>query len=288
MWRLVKETFSEFGKDECPRLAASLAYYALFSLPALLVVVVSAAGLFAGHQEATERVQDYAQQVMGERGVEQVRVMLDQANKPGRGAASSIFSIVLLLVSASGVLAELQTGLNRAWGVEPDPNQGFKTLIVKRAISLGIVFGIALLLLASLVVSWLLAEFSAVAQEHIPGLISPALLRVIDQLTSLAIITLLFAATFKFLPDVQLDWTDVWTGGFITALLFVLGKLGIGIYLAWSDPTTAYGAAGSLALVLVWIYYSGMIYFLGAEFTQVYARSRGRQIKPQLGAKESE
>lgn len=284
MLRLLQETFSEFSQDECPRLAASLAYYALFSLPALLVIVVSAAGMFADRQEVVERMQYYMQEIMGDRGAEQIRVMLEQANKPGQGLWGSLFSIGLLLVSATGVLAELQTGLDRAWGVKPDPNAGLRALFLKRLVSVGLVLGIAALLLLSLVVSWVLSEFSAVAQQRAPGWVSPNLLRVVDQLTSLAIITLLFAATFKFLPDVKLDWTDVWVGAFITALLFVLGKLAMGVYLAWSDPTTAYGAAGSLALVLVWIYYSGMAFFLGAEFTHVYARVRGRRVQPEAGA----
>jgi membrane protein len=284
MLNLLKSTFTEFWNDECPRLAASLAYYALFALPALLVLVVSVAGMFANRQDVVERVQQYTEQAMGQRGAEQVTGILEHASKPGQGIASWLISIVLLVVGATGVLAELQTALNRAWRVKPDPNQGIKAMLLKRVISLCIVLGIAALLVASLGVSWLLAEFSNVAEQRAPGWISPGLLRLVDQLMSLAILTLVFAATFKFLPDAQLAWTDVWVGAFITALLFVIGKVLLGLYLAWSDPTSAYGAAGSLALVLVWIYYSGMIYFLGAEFTQVYARSRGRRVAPETGA----
>jgi len=289
VWRLVRETFTEFSEDECPRLAASLAYYAIFSLPALLVVVVSVAGLFFKQEDVAERVTFFFREIMGERGANQIGAMLQHASLPQRSWWGSLVGFGMLLVGATGVLAELQTALNRAWRVKPDPRRGgVQAFLMKRVLSLGMVLGIAFLLLVSLIISWLLTEFSALAQSQAPGWISPGVLHAIDQVGSLAIITLLFAAMLKFLPDVRLDWTDVWAGAVLTALLFVAGKVGLGFYLAWADPTTAFGAAGSLALVLVWIYYSGMIFFLGAEFTHVYARHRGRRAAPEEGAVKDE
>lgn len=285
MWRMLRDTFSEFSQDECPRLAAALAYYAVFSLPALLVVVVSVAGQFFERDEVVARLNHFLNQFMGERSAEAIAAMLEPASKPTQGFFGPWIGFVMLLVGATGVLSELQTALNRAWEVKPDPKQGgIKAFILKRVASLGMILAIAFLLLVSLVVSWVLAEFSALAQSQAPGWISPTALRIVDQIVSLGIVTLLFAAMFKFLPDVRLDWTDVWAGAVITALLFVVGKVAVSMYLAWADPTTAFGAAGSLALVLVWIYYSGIIFFLGAQFTHVYARSRGRRIKPEEGA----
>jgi membrane protein len=287
MWRLLRETFEEFSRDECPRLAAALAYYAVFSLPALLLVVVSIAGLFFEREEVVSRLNDFLGEVMGPRAAQAIGGMVGQANQSGQGKWNSLLGLAMLLFGATGVLSELQTALNRAWQVTPDPQQGgVRAFLLKRVVSLGMVLAIALLLLISMVVSWLLAEFSSLAEAQAPGWVPSQLTRLFDQIVSLAIITLLFAALFKYLPDVRLSWTDVWAGAVITALLFIAGKAGVSMYLAWSDPTTAFGAAGSLALVLVWIYYSGMIFFLGAEFTHVYARSRGRRIEPEEGAVE--
>ena len=283
LWRIIRQTFLEFNHDECPRLAASLAYYAVFSLPGLLVVVVSLTGLIAGREEATQRATWFFREFMGERAAEQVGAMVAQTGQQGHGLGTSLIGFALLLVGATGVLAELQTALNRAWDVKPDPNESIRSFLLKRVLSLGLVIGMSLLLLASLVVSWFLAQLTAFAQTQAVE-ISPTLLRWIDQLASLAILTVLFAATYRFLPDVRLDWADVWFGAMLTALLFVIGKVLLWMYLAWADPSTAFGAAGSLALVLVWIYYSAMIYYLGAEFTHVLAKSRGKRVVPEQGA----
>lgn len=288
MLNVLRQTFSEFVQDECPRLAAALAYYAIFSLPALLVLVVAIAGFFVDKEQASGRLTTYMQQTMGETGAKQIKTMLEQAGKPGQGLIGSIVGIVTLCAGATGVLLELQTALNRAWGVEPDPNQGgIKTFVMKRALSLGLVLGIAFLLLVSLVASWLLSEFRHIIHQWSPVWMSQWVVHTIDVAASLALITLLFAVLLKYLPDVSLAWSDVWAGAVLTSLLFVAGKIGLSMYLAYSDPTSAFGAAGSLALVLLWIYYSAMIFFLGAEFTQVLARSRGKQPKPQSGAHEA-
>jgi membrane protein len=192
--------------------------------------------------------------------------------------------MIVLLVGASGVLLELQTALNRAWGVQPEPHGGWRLFILKRVFSLGMLLGIAFLLLASLVASWLLAEFGAWIDAHAPAGLSSRVIWALNATLSLSIITLLFAAILKFVPDAQIAWSDVWAGAIATSVLFVLGKFGLGVYFSYADPTSAFGAAGSLALLLLWIYYSAMILFLGAEFTQVLAKSRGRRIVPETGA----
>ena len=285
MLNVIRQTFSEFVQDECPRLAAALAYYAIFSLPALLVLVVAIAGFFADKEQASGRLTTYMQQTMGETGAKQIKTMLEQAGKPGQGLIGSVVGIVTLCFGATGVLLELQTALNRAWGVEPDPEQGgIKAFVMKRVLSLGLILGIAFLLLVSLVASWLVSEFRHVVHQWAPDWMSQWVIHTIDAVASLALITLLFAILLKYLPDVRLSWQDVWAGALLTSLLFVAGKFGLSTYLAYSDPTSAFGAAGSLALVLLWIYYSAMIFFLGAEFTQVLAGSRGKQPKPEPGA----
>jgi membrane protein len=284
MWRLLRDTCYEFSEDECPRSAAALAYYAIFSLPALLVVVVSLAGIFADRGEAVQQMSDFFREFMGARVAQQIAGLLEQANQRSKGWQSAV-GLLLVALGATGVLSEVQTALNRAWRVAPDPKQGgVRSFLIKRLLSLLMVAAMAALLLASLVLSWFLAAVGAWAQQSSFAWLSSPLLQTLEHIASLAILTLLFAATFRFLPDVRLDWSDVLLGGLITALLFVLGKSLLSWYLAWSDPTTAFGTAGSLALVLVWIYYSAMIYLFGAQFTHVFARSRGKLVTPEPGA----
>lgn len=287
MLQVIRQTFSEFVADECPRLAAALAYYAIFSLPALLALIVAVAGMFASQEQVAGRLTDYMQQTMGDTGAKQIETMLQQAGQPGRGLVGSLVGIVALVAGATGVLIELQTALNRAWKVEPDKQQGgIRSFLMKRVLSLAMVLGIAFLLLVSLVASWLLSEFSGLVRQWTPDWMSQWVVHVIDVGVSLTIITLLFAALLKYLPDVRLAWADVWAGAVLTSLLFVAGKFALGTYLGFSNPTSAFGAAGSLALVLLWIYYSSMIFFLGAEFTQVLAKSRGKAPQPEPGAHE--
>jgi membrane protein len=285
MIQILRQTVQEFLSDECPRLAAALAYYAIFSLPALLVLVVAIAGMFADRQQVSGRLTEYMQQTMGETGAKQIETMLHEAGQPGRGLIGSLVGIVMLVIGATGVLMELQTALDRAWGVKPDPKQGgVRAFLMKRVLSLAMVLGIAFLLLVSLVMSWILSEFGSLIRGWAPDWFSQTALQIGHAVISLAIITVLFAALLKFLPDVELRWRDVWAGAIITSLLFVAGKFGLGLYLSYSDPTSAFGAAGSLALVLLWIYYSAMIFFFGAEFTQVLAARRGERLVPEPGA----
>ena len=284
MWKTVSETFSEFSKDECPRMAAALAYYTIFSLPALLVLVVSIAGLVVDRKAATERLMGHVTEYMGPRTAESLGQILAQAQQPGAGIWGSLAGLAVLVIGATGVLLELQTALNRAWGVQPDPRGGWKAFLFKRIFSLGMLLGIAFLLLASLVASWLIAEFSQWIDAHAPAGMSSGVVWALNAGISLAIITLLFAAILKYVPDAEVAWSDVWIGALLTSLLFVLGKFGLGLYFSWSNPASAYGGASSLALLLLWIYYSAMILFLGAEFTQVYAKNHGRRVVPEAGA----
>jgi membrane protein len=289
MFRVLRQTLAEFSQDECPRLAAALAYYAIFSLPALLVLIVSIAGLAADREQAGGRLTTYFEETLGPRGAEQIETMLQQASRPGHGLVGWLVGAVTLVAGVTGVMSELQTALNRAWGVTPDPRQGgVRGFLIKRLLSLTMVLGIAFLLLVSLVVSWLLSEFSTLVRQWSPDWLASWVVHAIDVAASLAIITLLFAALLKYLPDVRLSWGDVWSGSILTSFLFLAGKYALSTYLAFSDVTSAFGAAGSLALVLLWIYYSALIFFLGAEFTQVLAASRGKQVAPEAGAKTAD
>jgi len=287
MWAVLSQTFSEFLEDECPRLAASLAYYMFFSLPALLVAIVYIGGLLVDRQSVAARLQSHFEETIGKTGAEQMTSILQNASQPRRSWPGWLVGMGMLLLGATGALQELQTALNRAWGVEPDPKQPWlRGFLLKRLLSLALLLGIAMLLIASLAVSWGLAAFGQWIDTYSNAWLSSHVIAWMHSGLSLIIIALLFASLLRLLPDARIDWSDVWAGAVVTAGLFWLGQWLLGLYLAWSQPTNAYGAAGSLALVLLWMYYSGMIFFLGAEFTQVLAQRRGKQNAPVCGARE--
>ncbi len=288
MWGIVSQTFREFIDDECPRLSASLAYYMFFSLPALLVAIVFISGtVLHGHEKAIEDgLRSHFEETIGSTGAEQMIAILKNASQPQHSRQGWIVGMLMLLLGATGALQELQTALNRAWGVEPDPNQGgVRTFLFKRLISLLFLICIALLLILSVAVSIGLTGFSHWIDAHPSAWLSGRVISWLHTLVSLIIVTLLFAAVLRFFPDAKVDWSDVWLGAVVTATLFWLGQWLLGLYLTWSQPTSAYGAAGSLALVLLWMYYSAMIFFLGAEFTHVVATRRGKQAAPVAGAR---
>jgi membrane protein len=285
MWSVLKKTVDEFQKDECPRLAAALAFYTVFSLPALVIATVTIAGLVLDDRElAGKRLLAHIEESTSPAVAEQIGAFLNEPEKQGSGL-SWLGGMAVLLFGASGALLEVQTALNRAWGVKPDPKESiWRSFVLKRLLSLGMLLIIAFLLLVSLMASYILSEFRHWIDQSAPQWLSTQVMSGLNVVVSLGIITLLFAAILRIVPDVQLKWSDVWAGAIVTALLFVVGKTGMSIYLAWSNPASAYGAAGSVALLLLWIYYSANILFLGAEFTQVLASRRGRVIQPEAGA----
>jgi membrane protein len=283
---LVKRAFKDFQDDECPRMAAAISYYTLFSLPPLLVLILTITGAFVDPAEVQGRIESEMRAVIGPAGVSQVQEIIRIANQPGeRSAGATLASIAALLFGATGAFIELQKALNRAWEVEPDPKKGgVLRFITKRLLSLGMAATIAFLLLVSLLVSAAVSAFGDRIGALLPGGVSEGLLQVCQMVLSLAVVTVLFALMFKVLPDARLRWRDVWIGALVTGLLFVVGKFVLGLYLARSDPGEAFGAAGALALILVWVYYSAMILFFGAELTQVWAVERGAGIEPKAGA----
>jgi membrane protein len=287
MWSILSRTFKEFVEDECPRLAAATAYYTFFSLPALLVAIVYIGGIFVHDSDAVqERLISHFQETMGEEGAKQVTAIMKHASRPDKSTIGWLVGMGMLLLGATGALQELQTALNRAWRVEPDPAQGgMKGFLIKRLVSLILLLGIALLLIASLAVSWGLKAFGQWLDTNPNDWLTSNVMDWMNTALSLAVTTVLFAILLRFLPDAEVDWSDVWVGALVTAILFWAGQSLLGLYLTYSKPTSAYGAAGSLALVLLWMYYSGMIFFLGAEFTQVLATARGKYVPPSRGAR---
>jgi len=280
VWRLIKEAFQEWNQDDASRLAAALAYYTVFSLAPLLVLVIAIASLIFDQATVREQIMAQMESLLGSSGTDVLSTVLENANRPGQssGWVASIISLVLLLVGATGVLAQLQTSLNIVWNVKTRPDMGVMGFVRKRLLSLGMILVIGFLLLVSLVISSVVTGFSGYLQGLMPGL--DALTQLINFVVSFGMITLLFALIYRFLPDVRIAWGDVWFGSAITALLFSLGKFLIGLYLGNSSIGSAYGAAGSVIVLLVWVFYSAQILFFGAEMTQVYARRHGSQIQP--------
>ena len=280
VWRLLKEAFQEWNQDDASRLAAALAFYTIFSLAPLLIIVIAIASLIFDQATVQDQLMQQVQDLIGESGAEALTTVLDNANRPGEssGVVASLVGVVLLLVGATGVLAQLQTSLNIIWNVRTRPDMGILGFVRKRLLSLGMIIAVGFLLLVSLVLSYVLAGFSDYLQTLMPGL--STLTQLLDLLLAFGLITLLFAVIYRFLPDVRIAWGDIWFGAAVTALLFTLGKFAIGLYLGRSGVGAAYGAAGSVIVLLVWIFYSAQILFFGAEVTQVYARRYGSQIEP--------
>lgn len=286
-WGVLKETFAEFSKDDCSRKAAALSYYTIFSLPPLLVMIIISVGLAVSPEQVAQWIQGQVGSLVGNDSAGDILSMVERARAKVEGgfSFSLIIGIVGLLFGATGTFAELQSSLNAVWEVQPDPKQSeVKSFVLKRVFSLGMILVIAFLLLVSLIVSSVISALSDYFGGMLPGGISTAVLWIANTGISLLVITFLFAAMFKVLPDAKVGWRDVGVGAFATALLFVLGKFLITLYIGQSNPGEVFGAAAALALLLVWIYYSSMIFFLGAEFTQVWAQRYGKGIQPETGA----
>jgi membrane protein len=264
-------------EDKAPRLAAALAYYTAFSLPPLLVLLVGIAGLVYGADVVRERMTNEISELLGSDSALLLADAVDEAENTGTGAAV-VIGIGALLLGATGVFGQLQDALNTIWEVPPKKSGGLWRLIRSRLVSLAAVFGTGFLLLVSLAVS--AAVGGIIDMVGRIDALEP-LLVALDLGVSAGVITVMFALMFKFLPDTDVAWRDVWFGAFITAVLFVIGKFGIGLYLSMSEVGSAYGVAGSLILILVWIYYSALILFFGAELTQAWAGLRGRTPQSQ-------
>ena len=280
---LLREAARDWMEDDAPRLGAALAYYTAFSIAPLLVIVIAIAGLVVGEEAARGQLVDEIGRLMGTDAGRQIEQMIASARQTDGSILGTTLGIVTLLLGASGVFGELQAALNRVWDVEAGPSAGVLDTVRRRFFSITLVLGTGFLLLVSLVMSALLARVSALIAGSMPGMaiVAPA----IDFAVSLAGVTILFALLFKFLPDVEVAWRDVWAGAFLTALLFAAGKLLIGLYLGRIGVASGFGAAGSLVVLLVWVYYSAQIMLFGAEFTQVWAARRGAVVKPVAGAR---
>jgi len=274
-WRLFKNSVSKFINDRGARLGAALAFYTTFSVAPLLVISIGIASLFFGTDAVQGQLKQQLNGLIGEDSAQGIQAMITAATKEQRvGVVSSMLGVVALLFGATGVFVELKDSMNTIWGVKVKPGMGIWGLLKDRALSFAMVLSIGVLLLISLCLSTLL---SAIGHWIDLSLMSP---RIVDFVSTSIVIPLLFMFIFKFLPDAEVQWRDVWIGALVTSLFFTFGRYLISLYLVNAAVSSAYGAAGSLAVFLLWTYYSSQILFFGAEFTQVYAQLRGHHIVP--------
>src|SRR6266513_2133569 len=278
---LLKQTFSEWLDDKVPQLGAALAYYTVFSLAPLVLLLLAIVGFVFRNDPAGvwQKVTEQMSYFLDKSAIDVVQGIAQKASQPNKGVLATSIGILLALFGASGVFGQLQDALNTIWGVKAKPGVGIMGFIRSRFLSFAMVAGVCFLLLVSLVLESLLKSLSHYVQAMLPGGIVIAL--VVYSIFDLGVVVLLFASIFKFLPDVKIQWRDVWIGALMTAIFFAVGKWALGLYLGSGAAASAYGAASSLITLLLWIYYSSQILLFGAEFTQVYAARAGRAFVPE-------
>lgn len=277
-WGLVKDTVSEWSNDKAPRLGAALSYYTIFSLAPLLLVVIAVAGLVFGRQAAQGELLSQLAGLVGHDAASAIQAMIAKAGLHGHGIIATVIGVVTLGLGATGVVIELQDALNTVWKVVPKPGRGIKGIIRDRLLSVAVVLGFGFLLIVSLVASAALEGLQKLVHDVIPGWV--VLGYVLNYGVAIGVIGLMLALIFKLLPDVKISWGDVWIGALVTSILFHVGKLAIGLYVGRASVSSAFGAAGSLAVLLVWIYYTSQLVLFGAEFTRVYANRYGTHVAP--------
>lgn len=278
VFQLLRDTFEGWNEDKAPRLAAALAYYTVFSLAPLLIIAIAIVGAAYGQQSARTQIIGQFQRLMGDVGAQAVQALIQGASRPGASALAAVIGTATLLLGAAGLFGSLQDALNTIWEVKPKPGQGIIAMIRDRFMSFAFVLGTGFLLLVSLIISAAIQGLSGYLATFTPNM--GMVVEIVNSILSFIVVTFLFAMIFKILPDVKVDWSDVWIGAVVTALLFTIGKFALSLYLARTSTGSTYGAVGSLIVLLVWVYYAAQILLLGAEFTKVYAREFGSRGVP--------
>ena len=282
-YQLIRNTIKECIDGDVVTQGAALSYYTIFAIAPLFVIALWITGLCFGEEAARRQLFGQLNNLIGKDGGAAIQAMVAAAHRTTSGFWATCIAVVTLMIAATGVFVQLQNSLNRLWNVRPLPGRGLRSFIRHRLLSFAMVFGIGFLLLVSLVVSAGLSALGTFVGQNISG--KEIFLEILNPIFSVAIITVLFAVIFKFLPDVKIAWRDVWLGGFLTALLFEGGKFLIGLYIAKSTLASVYGTIGSFIIVLLWVYYSAQILFLGAQFTRVYATTFGTRPEAIHGAR---
>lgn len=279
LWEVIKKTAIHWNESGPWRQSAILAYYSIFSLPALLLIIIVIAGYFFGEDAVSRELSAQISDMIGKESARSVEMMVANAAETGSSTLAMLMGIGFLLFGATTVFYHLQVSLNRIWGVMPKPKQAFLKYLKDRLLSFGLVLIVGFLLLMSLMVTTLLAILGDWLTEYWPQITSP-LVSIINKSISLLVPSVLFALMFKILPDAIIRWRSVWIGAIITAILFAIGQWGLSVYFGKTDPASVYGAAGAIILILIWVSYVAMILLFGAEFTRQWANKFGHGIKP--------
>jgi len=273
IWWMLSETFAGWNRHEAPRMGAALAFYTILSLAPLVILVISFLALVFGQSSAQEQLISQVRNLVGHQGAEAVEGLIVQARQPASGWFAAIIGLITLLIGASGVFGELRSGLNMIWNVTPRIEHGLWGVIRQRFFSFGMVLAVGFLLLVSLVVGTALAAVGKFFGGMLP--LPEFVLGALNQVVSLGGTVVLFALLFRYVPETRIAWRKLWVGAMVTGMMFTIGKFLIGLYLGKAGVGSAYGAAGSLVVMIVWVYYSAMIFLFGAEFTYVWGRYEG-------------
>jgi len=282
LFGIFKQAAKDFSADSAPRLGASVAFYTIFSISPLFIILIAIASLWYGAEAARGQLQAPLTGLLGPKSADFIQSMISQPGTQKNGIIATVIAVITLLLGSSGVFLELQAALNRVWEVKQAPGGGIWSFIKHRVLSFAMVLTIGFLLLVSLVLTAAISSFGKVLSGATPQL--EVISQILNFVVSFGVITLLFALIFKYMPDVHLPWSDVWFGAAITSMLFVIGKFALGYYLAKKSVNSPFGAAGSLVTVLLWVYYSAQILFFGAEITQAHAKEHGSKIVPKQHA----
>ncbi len=276
---VIKDVFREFSADNIVKYSASLAYYTVFSIAPLLVVITTFFGFLFGQEAMQGQIYDQLNKLVGSRAAIQIQDIIKNIHLGGNNFFATVISIIILFIGATSMFGEIQDSINKIWGLRIKPHKVWWKLIVTRMLSFSLILSIGIIMIVSLLLNAVVAAFGKFIARFISNY-SLYFIQVSDAILSFIVAAFLFSLIFKILPDAKIRWKDVLFGGFITAVFFTLGKLGIGYYLGKSNFTSVYGAAGSIIILMVWVYYSSIILYLGAEFTKVYAKLYGKNILP--------
>jgi membrane protein len=276
---VLKESFKGFSDYKVPKLSASLAYYTVFSLGPLLIVIIFLCSIFLGREAVEGTIYSQMQGFVGDDAAKQIEDIIKNAAVSGKGSIAAIIGIATLIIGATTVFGEIQDSINTVWGLKPKPKQGWLKLIKNRLLSFGIIGTLGFLLLVSLGINAIIESLGNRLKDIFPD-VAVVFFYIINLLLTLGVTTFLFAVIFKVLPDAKIKWKDVWAGAITTSVLFMLGKFAISFYISKSEVGSTYGAAGSLVVLLVWVYYSAIILYFGAVFTKAYAMKYGSDILP--------
>lgn len=279
LWQVLKESFEGFGNDQVPKLSGSLAYYTIFSMGPLLIVIIYLCSVFFGREAIEGSIYNQIQSFVGEDTARQMEQIIKNAYLDNKNSFAAIIGIITLLIGATTVFADIQGSINTIWQLKPKPQKGIWRLIKTRLLSFSVIVSLGFILLVSLAITGLIEGLSGRLQNAFPD-VAVAIFYAVNLLISLIVTTILFSLIFKVLPDAHIRWKDVMAGALTTAVLFMVGKFAISLYISKSNIGSTYGTAGSLVILLLWVYYSAFILYFGAEFTRAYALKFGEEIKP--------